>query len=60
MPRRCRERACRRAKRCVGPTMRCKLDFPGPKLTPEEDAQMRADWKRSIEQDLARRAALRS
>jgi hypothetical protein len=48
LPRRCREPVCRLAKRCVGPTMRCQRDFPAPKLTPEEDARVRAEILHAI------------
>ena len=52
-PRRCRERLCRRTKRCAGPTMRCERDFPAPDLTPEETAQLQFDLKRALARRLA-------
>ncbi len=60
MPRRCHERLCRRARRCVGRDMRCQRDFAGPELTEEEDARVRAEMKHALERELARRAALRT
>ena len=48
MPRRCREPACRRAQRCVGPDMRCQRDNPLPKLSPDQEAAMKAALQRTL------------
>jgi hypothetical protein len=52
-PKTCPEPGCRRTKRCVGPTMRCQRDHPAPKLTPEQDARMRAGLYRAVKQQIA-------
>lgn len=57
MPRRCREPVCRRSKRCAGPDMRCQRDFPQPPMTPEEDARVRAEVRRLLDREIARREA---
>ena len=56
-PRRCREPICRRTQRCAGPSMRCLSDFPAPELTPEQDAEAKADFRRELDREIARRAA---
>ncbi len=35
-PRRCRDYACRRARRCVGPTLRCAADLVPPPVSADE------------------------
>jgi hypothetical protein len=53
LPRRCREPVCRRAKRCLGPDLRCQRDFPGRPLTPEQEANARAALKRALDRRIA-------
>ena len=53
MPRRCREPACRRAKRCVGPDLRCQRDNPVQKLSPDQEAAMKAALQRALRRRLA-------
>ena len=53
MPRRCREPACRRAKRCVGPDLRCQRDNPVPKLSPDQEAAMKAALQRTLRRRLS-------
>ncbi|HVY00767.1 MAG TPA: hypothetical protein VHA55_13360 [Pseudorhodoplanes sp.] len=38
MPRRCRERGCRRAKACIGKSLRCQRDFPSPPISERIEA----------------------
>jgi hypothetical protein len=38
MPRRCRERGCRRARACVGKSLRCQHDFPSPPISEKIEA----------------------
>jgi hypothetical protein len=52
-PRRCRERACRRARRCVGADFRCLRDFPAPAMSPEEEARARARFLGALRRRLA-------
>jgi hypothetical protein len=54
LPRRCHDPACRRAKRCVGPDMRCQRDYPAPKLSPEKQAAMMAALQRALKRRLSR------
>jgi hypothetical protein len=54
MPRRCREGACRRFKRCVGRDFRCQRDFPSPPLTEQEAAEIKAWTKRMLERRLGK------
>jgi hypothetical protein len=53
MPSRCRERLCRRTKRCVGPTMRCARDVPARPSTPEQEARFKADLLKALQHRLA-------
>jgi hypothetical protein len=53
MPRRCRAPGCRRARRCVGPDLRCQRDNPLPKLSPEREAAMKAALQRALRRRLA-------
>ena len=53
MPRRCRAPGCRRARRCVGPDLRCQRDNPLPKLSPERQAAMKAALQRALRRRLA-------
>ena len=53
MPRRCRERICRRTKSCAGPDMRCQRDYPAPQATPDEEAREMSDLLRAIKRRLA-------
>jgi hypothetical protein len=53
MPRRCRAPGCRRARRCVGPDLRCQRDNPLPKLSPERQAAMKAALQRTLKRRLA-------
>jgi hypothetical protein len=48
MPDRCGEPACRRSRRCVGPTMRCNRDFPQQPLTEAESAEAIADLREAV------------
>ena len=50
LPPRCGEPACRRTRRCVGPTMRCNRDIPKPELTPEESEAAIADFRAKLAQ----------
>jgi hypothetical protein len=52
-PRRCRESVCRRSKRCMGPTMRCRRDFPLPKTSPERSAAAIATVYKALQRRLA-------
>jgi hypothetical protein len=52
-PDRCRERVCRRSKRCAGPDMRCARDFPSPQLSAEERARLRAKLHNALKRRLA-------
>lgn len=53
MSRRCRAPGCRRARRCVGPDLRCQRDNPLPKLSPERQAAMKAALQRALKRRLA-------
>ena len=53
MPRRCRAPGCRRARRCVGPDLRCQRDNPLPKLSPERQAAMKAALQRTLRRRLS-------
>ena len=46
--RRCRGPACRRAKRCAGPDLRCQRDFPAPPMTPDEEARALAEFQHAL------------
>jgi hypothetical protein len=51
-PLRCREAACRRSKRCVGPTMRCQRDRPAPAMTAAEQTNMMLDIRELLKKRL--------
>ncbi len=53
--RRCPEPACKRTRRCAGPDMRCLRDAPPVRITEEESARARAEFKRAIDDEIARR-----
>ena len=57
-PSRCRDRRCRRVKRCVGPTMRCADDFPKPPMTAEEASAALARFQVALKRRIAERAPL--
>jgi hypothetical protein len=48
LPQRCREKACRRGRRCAGKTLRCQRDFPGPPMTRAEEARALAGIQRVL------------
>jgi hypothetical protein len=48
LPRRCREPACRRGRRCAGRDLRCQRDFPGPPMTQDEQARALAELQRAL------------
>ncbi len=48
LPKVCRERACRRVKFCVGPTIRCAHDFPLPPADPDKIGAAAAELHRAI------------
>ena len=48
LPERCRERACRRGRRCAGKDLRCQRDFPGPPMTRDEEAEALARVQRML------------
>jgi hypothetical protein len=48
LPERCRERACRRGRRCAGRDLRCQRDFPGPPMTRDEEAEALARVQRML------------
>ena len=53
LPRRCREPACRRARRCAGADLRCQRDFPGPPMTPDDKARALAEVQRGLQRRMA-------
>ena len=53
LPRRCREPVCRRTKVCMGPSIRCRLDFPEPRVSREQEAATMAAVQRAIKRRLA-------
>ena len=48
LPERCRERACRRGRRCAGRDLRCQRDFPGPPMTRDQEAEALARVQRML------------
>jgi len=48
LPKRCRERACRRGRRCAGRDLRCQRDFPAPPMTRDEQAEALARVQRML------------
>jgi hypothetical protein len=48
LPERCRERACRRGRRCAGRDLRCQRDFPAPPMTRDEEAEALARVQRML------------
>lgn len=53
LPQRCREKACRRGRRCAGKTLRCQRDFPGPPMTRDQEAQALAGIQRVLKRCVA-------
>lgn len=56
--RRCPEPACKRTRRCAGPDMRCLRDAPPVTITEEESARARAEFRRAIDDEIARRGGV--
>ena len=54
-PRRCPEPACKRTRRCAGPDMRCLRDAPPVAITEDESARARAEFRRALDDEIARR-----
>jgi hypothetical protein len=48
LPERCRERACRRGRRCAGRDLRCQRDFPAPPMTRDQEAEALARVQRML------------
>lgn len=58
--RRCGDKSCRRARRCVGPDQRCVRDIPaGPPPSPEEQAELQAVLREALKKRLAEFQAAR-
>jgi len=52
-PRRCREPVCRRTRRCAGPDMRCRRDFPPPPMSEEQGERAQADIMKALQRRVA-------
>ncbi len=57
-PLRCGDALCRRAGRCVGPTIRCDRDFPPPVMTPAQGDEAIAHFRKMLTADIARRGGM--
>jgi hypothetical protein len=53
MARRCREPACRRARRCAGRDLRCLREHPLPPTSAQDQSRLMAKLQRALAQRLA-------
>ena len=59
-PKRCRAPICKRTRRCAHPSLICEADAPPkPPISEEEAANNLFEFKKVLEAEVARRAALR-
>ena len=54
-PKDCGDRACRRARACVGAGLRCKRDHPLPPSTPQEEAEAMQMFRDALRSHARRR-----
>ena len=58
LPRRCGEPLCRRARRCVGPTLRCQRDVALPPVSEDKGAAAMAHFRKLLTREMERRGKL--